>query len=120
MIISNSMLNVAVRVFVLLLLDEVLPDERLVLDENDEPSEMNEFGRCIAALEPSAMVVENELRSFGAVLQMNKISIIFTRQKKISIQNLTFFQLSKTDRTIINLILAWAYVQTWFIANSHR
>lgn len=62
------MLNVAVfRVFVLLLLDEVLPDERLVLDENDDPSEMNEFGRCTAAFELSAMVVENELRSFGAV-----------------------------------------------------
>lgn len=53
-------------VFVLLLLDEVLPDERLVLEENDEPSEMNELGRC-TAFELSAMVVENELRSFGAV-----------------------------------------------------
>lgn len=75
------MLNVAVRVFVLLLLDEVLPDERLVLDENDEPSEMNEFGRCTAAFEPSAMVVENELRSFGAVMQkrnaFNMFSIYF-------------------------------------------
>lgn len=68
------MLSVAVRAFALLLLllvlDDVLPDERLVLDENDEPSEMNEFGRCTAALEPSPMVVENELRSFGAVLQI--------------------------------------------------
>lgn len=117
---SSSMLNVAVRVFALLLLDEVLPDERLVLDENDEPREMNEFGRCTAAFEPSAMVVENELRSFGAVLQINVFCVIFTRQKKISIQNLTFFQLSKADRAIIDLILAWTYVQTWFIADPHR
>lgn len=62
------MLNVAVfLVFALLLQDEVLPDERLVLDENDEPSEINELGRC-TAFELSAMFVENELRSFGAVI----------------------------------------------------
>lgn len=78
MIISNSMLNVAAfRAFVLLLLDEVLPDERLVLDENDEPSEMNEFGRCTAAFELSAAVVENELRNLGAVTNKRFYFIVF-------------------------------------------
>lgn len=69
---SNSTLRAAVfLVFGLLWLplDElvlpVLPDERLVLDENDEPSEIIEFGRCTAFV-LSEIVVENELRSFGA------------------------------------------------------
>lgn len=46
-------------------LDAVLADERLVLDENDDPSEMIEFGRCTIFVF-SEIVVENELRSFGA------------------------------------------------------
>lgn len=50
----------------LLLLDEVLADERLVLDENDEPREMIELGRCNTFV-LSAIDDENELRSFGAV-----------------------------------------------------
>lgn len=58
--------------FGLLPLDDVLPDERLVLDENDEPSEMIEFGRC-KTFALSADDDENELRSFGAV-EKNKIS----------------------------------------------
>lgn len=69
---SNSTLRAAVfLVFGLLWLplDElvlpVLPDERLVLDENDEPSEIMEFGRCTTFV-LSEIVVENELRSFGA------------------------------------------------------
>lgn len=69
---SNSTLRAAVfLVFGLLWLplDElvlpVLPDERLVLDENDEPSEIMEFGRCTTFV-LSEIVVENELRSLGA------------------------------------------------------
>lgn len=72
LIMSNSTLRAAVfLVFGLLWLplDElvlpVLPDERLVLDENDEPSEIMEFGRCTTFV-LSEIVVENELRSFGA------------------------------------------------------
>lgn len=36
-------------VFEMLLLDVVLADERLVLDEIDEPSDMVDFGLCISA-----------------------------------------------------------------------
>lgn len=59
----------------LLLLDEVLADERLVLDENDEPSEMMEFGRCKTFV-LSPIDDENELRSLGAAKNMYK-SIVF-------------------------------------------
>lgn len=50
----------------LLPLDVVLADERLVLDENDEPSEIIELGRCTNFVFPTMDEVE-ELRSFGAV-----------------------------------------------------
>lgn len=53
----------------LLLLDEVLTDERLVLDENDEPSEMIELGRCTTFV-LSAADEENEQRSFGAAINI--------------------------------------------------
>lgn len=63
---SNSTHNVdGFLVFGLLPLDEVLADERLVLDEKDEPSEIIEFGRCTTFVF-SDTVDENELRSLGA------------------------------------------------------
>lgn len=66
MIISNSTPKVdAFLAFVWLLLDEVLADERLVLDENDDPRDMIELGLCTTFV-LSLIVEENELRSFGA------------------------------------------------------
>lgn len=58
------------RALAVLLLDDVLAEERLVLDENDDPSEIMEFGRCIC-FAFSANDDEKELRSFGAVSKKN-------------------------------------------------
>lgn len=63
---SSTPNGTAFLLLVLLLLDDVLADEWLVLDENDEPSDMIELGRCTTFV-LSAIDDENELRSFGAV-----------------------------------------------------
>lgn len=59
------------RVFVALLLDAVLElsDDRLVPDENDEPSEIIEFGRCVLLVFSAIIVPENEFRNFGAEIR---------------------------------------------------
>lgn len=64
---SNSKHIPPLRVFELLILDVVLvlPDERLP-DENDEPSEIIELGRCVD-LWFSGRTPENEFRNLGAV-----------------------------------------------------
>lgn len=46
-------------------LEDVLVLERLVPDENDEPSEMIEFGRCVDFI-ASGSAPENEFRNLGA------------------------------------------------------
>lgn len=65
-IISNSILSVAVFLaFEILLLEEVLVDDRLVPDENDDPSDIIELGRC-TILAFSFNDDENVFRNLGA------------------------------------------------------
>lgn len=76
---SNSMFKLFdCRVLVALLLDAVLElsDERLVPDENDEPSEMIEFGRCVLVVFSATIVPENELRNFGAKSEISMEKLI--------------------------------------------
>lgn len=66
-IISNSVCNAAVwRELEVLLLDVVLADERLVPDENDEPSDIIESGLWIT-FAFSGNDPENEFLNFGAI-----------------------------------------------------
>lgn len=84
------MLSAAVfLVFGLLPLDDVLPDERLVLDENDDPSEIIEFGRCTTFVF-SDIVVENEVRSFGAVIRKCIRLVLYQMKSKNNIIGIHF------------------------------
>lgn len=74
----------------LLLLDEVLADERLVLDENDEPNEMIEFGRCNTFV-LSAIDDENELRSLGATKNMYESFQLYSLISNYKFLLFTFF-----------------------------
>lgn len=122
LIMSNSTPNVdGFLVFVLLPLDEVLADERLVLDEKDDPSDIIEFGRCTSFV-LSDTIEQNELRSLGA---KTKKKIIFFNMFRLNLMGTwvclhTFFQLWKTHGTIIDLILTRTDIQTGLISNAHR
>lgn len=67
MINSNSNELAVFLAFEVLLLEAVLVlvDDRLVPDENDEPSDMIELGRWDILI-MSGITPENELRNFGA------------------------------------------------------
>lgn len=87
----------AFRVFEALLLDAVLElsEDRLVPDENDEPSEIMELGRCVLLVFSAIIVPENEFRNFGAAIQNEKY-INFNFRKYYEEMN-TFFELRETD-----------------------
>lgn len=66
LIIFNSLFNVtAFLALEMLPFDDVLRDEWLVPDENDDPRDIIEFGRCIT-FAFSLDDIENVLRNFGA------------------------------------------------------
>lgn len=52
---------------------DVLSEELLVPDENDDPSEITEFGRRVDLI--SGNVPEKELRNFGAINKTMQIQL---------------------------------------------
>lgn len=78
-------------IFDVLLLEAVLVlvEDRLVPDENDEPRDIIELGRC-ADLIISGVAPENELRNFGAIKKIKKMNKCIPNEME---NTLTFFQL---------------------------